>query len=349
MTPGWIDGDTPWHLSPPEIGEIRAAAARMASTLVETPLLESERLNARLGGRVLIKAESLQRTGSFKARGAWNWFSLLPPDAADRGFVALSSGNHGQAVAWVARRLGLGPVVILMPEDTPATKIERTRAWGAEIEFFDRATVDRAALLHHWTAVRGHLLVPAYDDRRIIAGAGTIALESLRQATALGATPDRIVVAFSGGGLSAGCAIALGGSGAALLAVEPVGYDDMARSLAAGMRVANKGSPASICDALLAPTPGELTFAINRRRGTTAVTVSESHARQAVAILAKDLGLVVEPGGALPLGALLADPHLAEGQTTVVVASGANIDGSLLAEILADRDPFPRPELSDQR
>jgi threonine dehydratase len=335
MTANMIDGKMPWHLSPPDIGELRDAAARMAPILIETPLLESDRLNARLGGRLLVKAESLQRTGSFKARGAWNWFSLLPSGAAGQGFVALSSGNHGQAVAWVAGRFGLGPVVILMPEDTPRAKVERTRAWGADIEFYDRSTVDRAALLHHWTEVRGHIMVPAYDDRRIIAGAGTIGLESLRQAAARGTRPDRMVVAFSGGGLSAGCAIGLTGSGTTLLAVEPVGYDDMARSLAAGMRIANSAAPPNICDALLAPTPGALTFDINQRAGTTVVTVSERHAREAVAVLAKEFGLIVEPGGALPLGALLANPGLAADRTTVVVASGANIDTSLLSDILA--------------
>ncbi|ONG53171.1 hypothetical protein BKE38_13055, partial [Pseudoroseomonas deserti] len=245
-----------------------------------------------------------------------------------------SSGNHGQAVAWAGRRLGLGPVVVLMPRDTPATKVERTRGWGAEVVFYDRETVDRAALLDHWTTQRGHHLVPAYDDRRVIAGAGTIALEAMAQAAAMGAAPDLLIAACSGGGLSAGCALALQGGGTRLLAVEPPGHDDLLRSLDAGRRLQNAGHVPSICDALLAITPGALPFSIHQRRGTRAAVVTDDQARAAVFTLSSEFGLVVEPGGALPLGALLADRSLVRGSTVMVIASGRHLDGPLFAEIL---------------
>lgn len=326
----------PWASVPPPLSELHEAARRLRGVAVETPLLESERLNARLGGRVLVKAEGLQHTGSFKLRGAWNYLSQpRPGEESGRGLLALSSGNHGLAVAWAARRLGLGPVVVLMPFDTPATKVERTRDWGAEVVFFDRATVDRAALIEHWIG-QGYRFIPAYDDRRIIAGTGTIALEAMAQAATLNATPELMIAACSGAGLSAGCAIALGGGGTRLLAVEPPDYDDLLRSLEAGERVHNAASRPSICDALLAVTPGALPFAIHQQTGTRAAVVEERHARKAVFTLLAEFGLVVEPSGALPLGALLADPALAQGKTVVVLASGRNLDAKLCAEILAE-------------
>lgn len=325
---------SPW-LEPPPFLEIQEATERLRGSLVETPLLENERLNDRVGGRVFVKAESLQRTGSFKARGAWNWLSLIDPREAKAGLVALSSGNHGQAVAWAAKCLGIGPVMVLMPMGTPKTKIERTKAWGSSIIFFD-PMIDRAAMIKHWVQDMGRAFVPAYDDRRIIAGAGTVGLEATRQAAQLGAQPDLMIVACSGGGLSAGCAVALADvkSKVSLLAVEPEGYDDTARSLAVGKRLSVASRRQSICDALLAPMPGELTFAVNFRLGTKALAVPECYVRSAMAILFTEFGLVVEPGGALPLAAVLADPSLARGRTVVIVASGANVDASLFCEII---------------
>ncbi|WP_419898958.1 threonine ammonia-lyase [Roseomonas sp. USHLN139] len=341
MTPETAPDGAPWEALPPPLSDLHEAAARLRGVALETPLLESERLNARLGGRVLVKAEGLQHTGSFKLRGAWNYLAQLPRARAAGGLVALSSGNHGQAVAWAGRRLGLGPVVVLMPRDTPRAKVERTRFWGAGVEFYDRQTVDRAALLGHWTSQRGYHLVPAYDDRRVIAGAGTLALEAMAQAAGQGAVPDLLVVACSGGGLSAGCALALQGGKTRLLAVEPPGHDDLLRSLEAGRRLTNAGNVPSICDALLAITPGALPFGIHQQHGTRAAVVTDDQARAAVFTLFAEFGLVVEPGGALPLGALLADPALVRGRTVMVIASGRHLDGSLLAEIVTRSAPPP--------
>lgn len=334
MTHAMVD---PAHwMQPPADVEIDEAALRARSILVETPLLESEQLNRRLGGRLLVKAEGLQRTGSFKARGAWNRLSLTSEAERRRGVVTLSSGNHGQAVAWAAQRLGISPVVILMPQNSPEAKVHRTRAWGAEVEFFDRNTADRTALIRHWEQDRGHAYVSAYDDRRIIAGAGTLAREAMRQAEAMGAAPDGFVVACSGGGLAAGSALALADTHPAVdvWAVEPEGYDDTARSLASGVRVANTATHHSICDALLAPMPGELTFAINAPRLKGAMAVADRHARAAMAILYSDFGLVVEPSGALPLAAIIAEPGLLAGRTVIVVASGSNVDAHIYADVL---------------
>ena len=323
-------------MQPPSISEIGEAADRLRGILVETPLLESERLNERLGGRVLVKAEGLQHTGSFKVRGAWNRLSLRAPEEGKAGLVALSSGNHGQAVAWVARRLGIGPVTILVPDGTPSTKVERMRGWGAQIVPFDPASADRPSLIPQWTEAEGRTYIPAYDDRRIIAGAGTVGLEVLAQARAVGAWPDLVVVSCSGGGLSAGCAIAVSqqNPSIAVLAVEPEGYDDTARSLAAGTRQTIVSRPPTICDALLAPTPGELTFTVNASYGTKATSVDDRHTEAAMAVLFQEFRLVVEPGGAIALAALLADRSLIRQRTAVVVASGANVDEHLFGRVI---------------
>jgi len=332
---------SPWWMQPPGAEERAQAATRLRGVLLETPLLESERLNDRLGGRVLVKAECLQHTGSFKARGAWNWLSQLDPAAAAGGIVALSSGNHGQAVAWAARRLGLGPVTILMPADAPAAKVARTRAWGAVVVAYDRTSVDRAALMRHWVEERRHVMVPAFDDRRIVAATSTIATEALAQAAAVGATPTQMVVACSGGGLAAGCALALAAHPAPvpLLAVEPEGFDDMGRSLAAGQRLANAPGATTICDALLSPIPGELCFGINHAQGTRAQAVPDHLARAAMAAYFEYFGLVVEPGGALPLAALLGGPEGLRGRTVLIVASGANTDKAVWLDAVSQDLP----------
>jgi len=282
-------GRTTAWLESPDRKAIDVAAANLRGVLLKTPLLENERLNEKLGGRVLIKAECLQRTGSFKARGAWNWLSSLGDPKNIAGVMALSSGNHGQAVAWAARRLGIEPVVILVPENAPRAKHERIRAWGADIVTYDRRTVDREALIATWVA---------------------------------------------GGGLSGGCAVALANTDVDLWAVEPEGYDDMGRSLAAGERLPVRSMPETICDALLSPIPGELGFAVNHAHGTRAVVASDAAVRRAMAYLADYFGLIVEPGGAIALAALLENRPPLNGGTAIVVASGANVDTSLLLEVL---------------
>jgi threonine dehydratase len=327
----------PWHLSPPDFAEITEAADRIKGALVETPLLESQRVNEKLGGRLLIKPEGLQRTGSFKVRGAWNRLAQLTAEERARGVVAFSSGNHGQAVAWAGRQQGVGTVVVIMPKDAPAAKIARTRGWGAEVILYDRQTEDREAIGRRLSEERGLSLVPPYEDRRIIAGQGTAALEIVRQAAELDARPDALLLGGSGGGLAAGCALVwekLVPQGKVWL-VEPEGFDDHRRSLASGTRESNPGGQSSICDSLLSPTPGELTFAINRPRLGGALAVSDAEAGAAMRCAFEEYGVVVEPGGSLGLAAVITGKFPLEGRTVAVLLSGANVDTPLFARILA--------------
>src|SRR5215468_4408649 len=290
----------------PDLAAIEAAAARLAGQAVETPLLESHDLNARVGGRVFIKPETLQRTGSFKFRGAFNKISQIPRDAKG-GVVAFSSGNHAQGVAAAAQIRGL-PAVIVMPSDAPAIKIANTRAYGAEVILYDRHREDREQIGARLASERGAALVKPYDDPDIIAGQGTIGLEIARQCQARGAAPDIVLSPAGGGGMIAGCATAL----TALLpdvkiyAVEPADFDDTARSLTAHKRVANAPGKTTICDALMAATPGELTFAINRRLLAGGFAVSDQEVQAAMAYAFGRLKLVIEPGGAVALAAVLA-------------------------------------------
>jgi len=332
---------TPWHLLPPDVTEIEQAAERIREVLVRTPLLESERLNRRLGGRLLVKAEGLQRTGSFKARGAWNCLSLLSSEERARGVVAFSSGNHGQAVAWAGQKLGIGTVVVAMPADAPAAKIERTRGWGAEVVLYDRATEDREALGKRLSVERCLVLVPPYDDRRVIAGAGTLGLEVAQQAAALGVEPDALLVCCAGGGLTAGCALAWDARlpSAKVFGVEPEGFDDTARSLAAGRRLGNAPGAWSICDAVLAPMPGALTFSINAPRLGGVVVVSDDDALAAMRTAFEEFGLVAEPGGAVALAAVISGRHAIEGRTVAVVLTGANVDPAVYARAVLDGRP----------
>ncbi|WP_458094405.1 threonine ammonia-lyase [Roseomonas sp. WA12] len=327
----------PWHLTAPSFQDIQEAAARIHGVLVETPLLESERLNARLGGRLLVKAEGLQRTGSFKARGAWNRLALLAPDERARGVVAFSSGNHAQAVAWAGQRLGIGTVVIAMPADAPAAKIERTRGWGAEVVLYDRATEDREALGRRLAAERGLILVPPYDDRRVIAGAATLGLEVARQAEAMGAVPEALLVCCAGGGLTAGCALAWEAvlPAARVFAVEPEGFDDTARSLVAGTRLGNAPGASSICDAVLAPMPGALTFSINAPRLGGGLVVSDAEALAAMRVGFEEFGLVVEPGGAVAFAAALSGRLPVRDRVVAVALTGANVDPEMYRRALS--------------
>lgn len=328
----------PWHLQSPAYPEIEQAAARIRGVLRKTPLLESERLNRRFGGRLLVKAEGLQQTGSFKARGAWNRLSLLMAEERDQGVVAFSSGNHGQAVAWVAQRLGVRRTVVVMPSDAPARKIEATRSWGSEIVLYDRVREDREEIGRTLAGEQGLVLIPPYDDRRVVAGAGTLGREVAEQAKAMGAAPDVLLVNCSGGGLTAGCALAWEEllPDSRVWAVEPQGFDDTARSLAAGERLANPPGARSICDSVLAAMPGVLTFEINAPRLGGAVQASDEEALKAMRVAFDEFGLVVEPGGALSLAAVLAGRVQIEGRCVAVVLSGANVDPALFTRALVD-------------
>jgi threonine dehydratase len=320
----------------PDFSDIRDAARRLDGHAVRTPLLAATPLDTLTGGRILLKLETLQHTGSFKFRGAWNRLVQLNPDERAAGVVAFSSGNHAQGVAEAARRLGIRATIV-MPADAPRTKMQNTRNLGAEIVEYDRVHESREQIAAQLAAERGSTLVPSFDDPDVIAGQGTVGLEIAEQTAALGLTLDDVVVCCSGGGLTAGVAIAISERvpSANVWTAEPEAYDDHRRSLAAGRRQRNEpGAPQSICDALLAPIPGELTFAINQPRLHGGLAVSDDEVRQAIAYAARTLKLVVEPGGAVALACVLSGKLDVNGRTVAVTLSGGNVDDSLLAEIL---------------
>lgn len=321
----------------PEIGDILSAAARIDGIAIRTPLLESERLNDRLGARILLKCEMFQPVGSFKIRGAWNLMSRLTEVERAKGAVAFSSGNHAQAVAWAGRRLSMSTTIV-MPEDAPRIKIENTRALGAQIRLYDRVNDDREEIARELVGQSGAIIVPPYDHPEIIAGQGTVGLEIAEQCAAIGIVPDATIVPCSGGGLIAGCAIALKNTypEIKIFAAEPENFNDTTKSLIAGERVMNSPATGSICDALLVPTPGELTFAINKMLLAGGLTVSDGDVRNAISAAFADTRLVVEPGGAAGLAAVMREKDRMAGQTICVVLSGGNADPALFAEILGD-------------
>jgi threonine dehydratase len=320
----------------PDFEDVRAAARRLAGHAQRTPLLAGTPLDERTGGRILLKLETLQHLGSFKFRGAYNRLSQL--DAAQRaaGVVAFSSGNHAQGVAAAARLLGLHATIV-MPADAPRVKRQNTVALGAEIVPYDRLRESREAIAARLATERGTVLVPSYDDPDIIAGQGTVGLEIAEQAAELGVPLDDVVVCTSGGGLVAGTALAMRtlSPTTRVWSAEPEGHDDYRRSLASGRRESNAPGTRSICDALLAPEPGALTFEINRRLLAGGVAVSDAEVRAAIAYAARTLKLVVEPGGAVALAAVLAGRIETRGRAIAVVLSGGNIDDELLRDVLA--------------
>jgi len=319
----------------PGFAEVRAAAARLAGHARRTPLLAGTPLDQRMGGRILLKLETLQHTGSFKFRGAWNRLVRLNDEQRKAGVVAFSSGNHAQGVAAAAKRLGI-PATIVMPGDAPAIKLRNTRALGADIVEYDRHRESREQIAATIAMERGAVLVPSFDDPDIIAGQGTVGLEMMEQAAEIGVTIDDVVACCSGGGLVAGIALAVNARspGTRIWCAEPVGFDDYGRSLAAGERLRNEPGGHSICDALLAPTPGELTFAINAELLSGGLAVTDDEVRDAIAYAARTLKLVVEPGGAVALASVLSGKIPPEGRTIAVVLSGGNIEDEMLAQIL---------------
>ncbi|RUU89934.1 threonine/serine dehydratase [Mesorhizobium sp. M7A.F.Ca.MR.176.00.0.0] len=319
----------------PGIADIHAAAARLSGLIIETPLIESQELNRRFGGRILFKPETLQRTGSFKFRGAYNKLSSLSEAERSQGVVAFSSGNHAQGVAASAAMFGV-KAVIAMPSDAPAMKIANVRKMGAEVVPFDRFRDDRMTVIRPYME-RGMVLVPPFDDPAIIAGQGTIGLELMRQAKALGVNLDAVIVPCGGGGLSSGISVAVKDASpdTAVWAVEPEHFDDTRRSLAAGARVSNEPGHSSICDALLTAEPGVITFEINRRNLTGGIAVSDQAAAQAMRDAMAYLKLVVEPGGCVALAALSSGEIEMSGKCVAVVLSGGNVDFRTYAGIMA--------------
>jgi threonine dehydratase len=318
-----------------DIAAIRAAAAR-ARGIRRTPLLAAPALDRLAGRRLLVKAESLQVTGSFKARGGWAAVSALAPAERARGVIAYSSGNHAQGVAWAAAAHG-APAVILMPSDAPAVKIEGTRALGAEVVLYDRGTQDRDALGAALATERGLSLIPPFDHPEVIAGQGTTGLEIAAQAVEEGVAAADVLVCCGGGGLSAGIALALAAEapGLRVRPAEPAGFDDMARSLLAGERLGNARATGSICDAILTPRPGALTFPILARLAGPGLAVTDEEALQAVALAFRHLRIVLEPGGAVSLAAALFRADAIAGDTVICVASGGNVDPALFARAIA--------------
>jgi len=321
----------------PSFADIEAAAARLDGVAVRTPLLTFPELDRRTGARVLVKPETLQRTGSFKFRGAYAKLSALDPETRARGVVAFSSGNHAQGVAAAAQLLGV-PATIMMPSDAPKMKLANTRGYGAEVRTYDRRRDDRTALADTIVGETGATLVRPYDDREVTAGQGTCGLEIARQAEALGVQLDDALFCCGGGGLTAGSATALAqlSPGTQVYTVEPEGFDDTARSLAAGRRLANAPEAESICDALLSPMPGELTFPILQHHGVRGLAVSDAEVRQAMTFAYAWMKLVVEPGGAVTLAALLAGKLDVRGRTVAIVLSGGNVDAAWFCGYLAD-------------
>ncbi len=322
--------------APPGFPDIVAAADRLAGKAVVTPLLESQALNARAGGRILIKPEVLQRTGSFKFRGAYNRIGQIPPAQRAAGVVSYSSGNHAQGVAAAAALLDI-PATIVMPADAPAIKIANTRGYGATVELYERASESREARAEVIAAELGATIVRPYDDPGIIAGQGTCGLEIANQAKQLGARLDALLVCCGGGGLTSGCAIVFAEMSprTKVYAVEPEGFDDTRRSLESGERVSNAPGHDSFCDALLSPTPGALTFSVNRRLLAGGLAVSDAEVAAAMAYAFSTLKLVVEPGGAVSLAALLAGKIDARGRTLALTLSGGNVDPETHARAVA--------------
>ena len=316
------------------IKEIQGAAGRLVDVAVRTPLLRNRELDIRASGTVLVKPECLQVTGSFKIRGAYNFLSQLSPEEARHGVVAFSSGNHAQGVAAAGTMLGI-QTAIVMPEDAPRAKLENTKKLGGEVITYDRYSGDRETIAREIAAERGAVVVPSYDHDYIIAGQGTVGLEIAEQCTELGIEPDQVLVCCGGGGLISGSATALKAifPGVSVHPVEPEGFDDTARSLQSGNREHIDDSARSICDALLSPMPGELTFAINQRLLSEGLVVSDEEARAAIRFAFANFKLVVEPGGAVALAAALSGKIDTQDKTTVVVISGGNIDDELFAEI----------------
>lgn len=322
--------------SSPTFGDIETAAKRLHGVAVRTPLINSPSLDDLLGAHVFLKAETLQRMGAFKFRGAYNKCSSIPEENRAAGVVAYSSGNHAQGVAAAAKLLGM-PAVIVMPADAPRPKRERTAALGAEVVLYDRDTEDRAAIAKKIMHERGATLVPPFDDPFVIAGQGTAGLEIIDDLTRLGLKPDLAVIGASGGGLAAGISLAMKTlvPETEFYTAEPEGFDDTLRSFRSGRRETNPRMSGTICDSLMTERPGELTFPITSKLIGQGVAVSDADVGKAVAYAFHELKLVVEPGGAIGLAALLAGKLDVRGKVVVGILSGGNIDPELFCRLIA--------------
>jgi threonine dehydratase len=322
----------------PTSADVDAAARLLKGVAVRTPLINSPALDERLGGKVFLKAETLQRIGAFKFRGAYNKLSSIPADKRAAGVVAYSSGNHAQGVAAAAKIFNMRALMV-MPKDAPRSKRERTAALGAQIVLYDRDTENREEIGRKLAQERGATLVPPYDDRFVIAGQGTVGIEIVEDLASLGLQADVITAGISGGGLTSGITLAVKERSpkTQIVTTEPEGFDDTARSLRSGKHERNTKISGTICDALMAPTPGDLTFPILHGAGSRGVAVSDAEVGAAIAYAFHELKLVVEPGGAVGLAALLTGKIDAKGKVAVAVLSGGNIDADLFAKLIATK------------
>jgi threonine dehydratase len=320
-------------LSSATFDDLLSAQELLRGHAVVTPVLESPELSALVGGRLVFKAESLQRTGSYKFRGAYNRLARLSDDERRRGIVAFSTGNFGQAVACAAKLLGI-PATIIVPQDAPAIKVDNARGYGAEVRFYDRAIKDhREILARELAAQRGLTIVPPGDDRFVIAGYGTSGMELLDQ---FNEPIDALLCPCGGGGLSAGISIGFAQRQprTKIFTVEPAGFDDTARSLARGERVGNEPGRASICDAIQTPMPAELPFRTLRERITRGLVVDDAATLRAMGLAFRHLKLVLEPAGAIALAAALSGQYDCRGQTVAILCSGASVDVDVFTRAL---------------
>lgn len=333
------NGDTTEEIPSVSVELVEDAAERLQGLAVRTPLLESVQLNDTLGMRVLFKPECLQRTGSFKFRGAYTKLSRLPMDKRAAGIVAYSSGNHAQGVAAAARLLNI-PAIIFMPSDAPAVKINNTRDLGAEVVFFERYSDDRKALAEQRAAETGASIVPPFDDVDVISGQGTTGLEIAHQASYMNVSVDHVICPVGGGGLLSGLSIGLKSRTplTRIWCAEPEHYDDVIQSIAAGHVVSVKVGAPTICDAIATPQPGRITFNIIKNNVDGGFSVSDRDVMSAMSVLFDRMKLVAEPGGCVAFAALMKERKRFAGKTVVVVISGGNVDRGLYSQIIADAD-----------
>lgn len=316
--------------------DVLRSAKLLDGKAVRTPLLENQAINEQAGRRVLVKAECLQRTGSFKFRGAWSALSQLDSESASRGVITYSSGNHAQGVAMAARLLGIRATIV-MPADAPALKLSNTQDLGAKVVLYDRAGGESREDLGAELAADGGLtLVKPYDNAHVMAGQGTVGLEIAKQSAEMGVSEAEVLVCCGGGGLTSGIAIALEQDAPSFVVrpVEPEAGDDVVRSLISGKREFNLTVPDSICDAIITPSPGELTFPILKRLCGSGITVTDNQALAAMAVAATRLKLVAEPGGAVALAAGVSSDSSINSDTVICVISGGNLDPEILAKAL---------------
>lgn len=311
----------------PSIDDIRLAAERIKGVAVRTPLLRCDALDEATGGKLWVKAECLQRGGAFKMRGATNAIAALAPEVRQRGVIAFSSGNHAIAVSTAAKLFGVSAVIV-MPADAPKIKLDTTRANGAEVVIYDRVRESREAIGARLAQERGLSLIKPFDDAQVIAGQGTAGLEIAEEID-----PDIAIVPASGGGLCSGVSIAL--PNARIVACEPQGHDDIARSFASGKRERNEPGVRSICDGLLTEEMGDITYAIAKKRWERVAVISDEAVRRAMKFAFQRLKIVLEPSGAIALGAALEGGLDLKGKVVAIVASGGNVDVETFTKALA--------------